>query len=421
MARMRANGEGSIFPYRKGYAAYVWVTQPDGSRRRKWAYGKTREEVHDKWLTLHTAARRGPVVTKVPTLSEYLTYWLTEVIEPNREPNTYSQYELFSRRYILPDLGKKRIDRLTVRDVQVWLNKLPGICQCCAQGKDANRREDKRRCCAVGECCGDYPSKRSIKIARDTLRAALSQAWREELISRNVASMVTLPAARKTTKRGQSWDVDEARKFLESAYADRDPLYPLWVLILVLGLRKGEAQGLIWPAIDEDNAQISLEWQVQRVGRRLIHKQHLKSDGSTDVLPLPGICLSALKLQREAQDRMRARLEQQGGIWPTDGLVFTTRTGRAIEPRAVSRRFDARCVKAGVRRIRVHDTRRTCGSLLAALEVHPRVAMQILRHSKIAITMEIYTMVPDKTTRAALKQLSDALGSPDATPPDDAD
>jgi integrase len=93
----------------------------------------------------------------------------------------------------------------------------------------------------------------------DTLRAALTQAWREELVPRNVAAMITLPAARKTTKRGQSWDVDEARKFLESAYADHDPLYPLWVLILVLGLRKGEAQGLIWPAIDEDKAQISLE------------------------------------------------------------------------------------------------------------------------------------------------------------------
>ena len=65
-----------------------------------------------------------------------------------------------------------------------------------------------------------------------------------------------------------------------------------------------------------------------------------------------------------------------------------------------------------MRRIRVHDTRRTCGSLLAALDVHPRVAMQILRHSKIAITMEIYTMVPDKATLAALKRLSDALSSP---------
>jgi integrase len=66
-------------------------------------------------------------------------------------------------------------------------------------------------------------------------------------------------------------------------------------------------------------------------------------------------------------------------------------------------------------------TRRTCGSLLATLEIHPRVAMQILRHTKMAITMEIYTMVPDNTTRAALKRLSDALGSSDAALPDDAD
>lgn len=196
---------------------------------------------------------------------------------------------------------------------------------------------------------------------------------------------------------------------MESAYADRDPLYPLWVLIVVLRLRKGEAQGLVWPSVDLDNAEISLEWQVQRVGRELIHKQQLKTDGSTDVLPLPDICLAALRLQRGAQDRMRARLEQSGGTWPGDGLVFTTRTGRAIEPRAVSRRFDLRCVKAGVRRIRVHDTRRTCGSLLAALDVHPRVAMQILRHSKIAVTMEIYTEAPSDATRDALRRLSDWL------------
>jgi integrase len=106
----------------------------------------------------------------------------------------------------------------------------------------------------------------------------------------------------------------------------------------VLGLRKGEAQGLVWPSVDLGNAEVSLEWQVQRVGRQLIHKQHLKTDGSTDVLPLPDICLAALKLQRQAQDRMRARLEQGGGTWPADGLVFTTRTGRTFTVNAMNHR-----------------------------------------------------------------------------------
>ena len=68
------------------------------------------------------------------------------------------------------------------------------------------------------------------------------------------------------------------------------------------------------------------------------------------------------------------------------------------------------------RRIAIHDTRRTCGSLLAALDVHPRAAMAILRHSRIALTMEIYTQVPDKTTRDTLKRLSDWLGQADDEP-----
>jgi hypothetical protein len=92
-------------------------------------------------------------------------------------------------------------------------------------------------------------------------------------------------------------------------------------------------------------------------------------------------------------------------------LLFTTSTGQPIEPRNLKRSFDARCAKAGVRQIKIHDTRRACGSL-AALDVHPRVAMAILRHSRIALTMDIYTQVPDKTTKEALKRLSDWLDTP---------
>src|ERR1700678_3025152 len=90
-------------------------------------------------------------------------------------------------------------------------------------------------------------------------------------------------------------------------------------------------------------------------------------------------------------------------------VLFTTRKGRPIEPRNINRAFDIRCSRAGIRRIGIHDIRRTTGSLLAALDVHPRIAMAILRHSRIALTMEIYTQVPDASARAALRRLSDAL------------
>jgi integrase len=59
-------------------------------------------------------------------------------------------------------------------------------------------------------------------------------------------------------------------------------------------------------------------------------------------------------------------------------LIFTTRHGTPIEPRNFNRAWDARCRRTGIRRITVHDARRTCASLLVDLDVHPRVAMQIL-------------------------------------------
>jgi integrase len=88
------------------------------------------------------------------------------------------------------------------------------------------------------------------------------------------------------------------------------------------------------------------------------------------------------------------------------GLIFTTRHGTPIEPRNFGRRFDRCIIAARVPRITVHSTRKTYASLLAALDVHPRVVMRILRHSKIAVTMEIYTEVPSEATRDALRRLS---------------
>ena len=121
---------------------------------------------------------------------------------------------------------------------------------------------------------------------------------------------------------------------------------------------------------------------------------------------MPGLCVTALKIRKRRQDANRDRA---GDGWIDTGLVFTTRHGTPIEPRNFNRSFD-RCVAAArVPRITVHGTRKTCASLLAALDVHPRVAMRILRHNKIALRMEIYTKAASDATRDALRKLSDWL------------
>ncbi|GAA1015935.1 hypothetical protein Aple_010980 [Acrocarpospora pleiomorpha] len=118
--------------------------------------------------------------------------------------------------------------------------------------------------------------------------------------------------------------------------------------------------------------------------------------------------MTALKHRLLVQETAR---EAAGEKWHASDLVFTTKNGKPIEPRNLNRAFEAHCRKAAVPRIRVHDTRHTCASLLAALDVHPRVAMRILRHSQISVTMGVYTQIASPETRRALEPLNQSIDS----------
>jgi integrase len=403
--RARANGEGSIFPYRNGYAAYVWVTTPEGKSKRKYVYGKTRDIVHDKWVKLHSQAKQGAVATSTPTLGAFLLRWLEDVVRPNLAPLTYATYEGHVRLYIVPGLGAKQLDKLRVADVQTWLNKVGKQCQCCAQGKDERRPKARQRCCAVGDCCGQTPSTRTVKDLRAVLRSALTQAVSEELVTKNVATFAKVPKVRRTRKP-RRWTTEQASVFLESSRAAGDRLYAAYVLLVVLGLRKGEVLGLLDVGSEVVSLdELAIEWQLQRVRGELLHRE-VKTDDSEATLPLPAICTAAIEVRRAQR---RTERHQAGAVWQESGLFFTGRYGTPVEPRTFDRAFALRARKAGVPCISPHDARRTCAGLLVDLDVHPRVVMQILRHANFDVTMEIYAKASSAKTREALERLGASL------------
>ena len=203
------------------------------------------------------------------------------------------------------------------------------------------------------------------------------------------------------------WTSEEARRFLESERSDSDPLYAAYVLVLVLGLRKGEVLGLAWDSVNFEQSTLVPDHQLQRVRRSLLYRE-TKTEASD--LPIPDIVTAALKIRRGQQDEER---EAAGEIWQqtkdVPSLIFTGRYGTAIDPRTLNRKFVARCEAAGVRPITVHDARHTCATLLVDLDVHPRVIMRILRHADQAVTMEIYANASSAATRDALRRLGDIL------------
>jgi integrase len=172
-----------------------------------------------------------------------------------------------------------------------------------------------------------------------------------------------------------------------------------------MGLRRGELLGLRWDDVDLETGSVQIRSQLQRIDGRLVLRP-TKTISSEAVLPLPELCVAALAEHRLMVERWRA---DAGKAWHENDLVFSTRYGLPLDPRNFHRRFKVQAKKAGVPVVSVHSTRRTCASLLVELDVHPRVAMQILRHSRISITMDIYSQVAAASTREALGRLGTTL------------
>ncbi len=133
-----------------------------------------------------------------------------------------------------------------------------------------------------------------------------------------------------------------------------------------------------------------------------------KTQRSARRIPLPRECVTALRAQR-AQQLADKRLAGEKWRGDVSGLIFTTKNGTPIEPRNLNRSFEALSARAGVRKVRFHDLRHTCASLLHEQGANARTIMQVLGHSSIRVTMDIYTFVRLDEQRDAIGRLGDAL------------
>jgi integrase len=377
-SRSRGNRDGSFYQRKNGlWVGGAWVRTPEGGERRKYVTSMDRAVAHRKWTELMQQAAKGPVAIGTSTLADYLDYWLADVVRPFRRANTYDSYETMVRLHITPYLGRKRLDRLSVADVRQWLRDL----------KEAGA------------------SARTVQLSRAVLRSSLTNAMTEELVSRNVAALVSVP--RPPRRRVVPWTVTEARDFLNGTRTHR--FYLAYVLITMLGLRRGEALGVGWDDIDFDKGEIHIRWQIQRDRQtRQLVRVPVKTDGSEAVIPLPTPVVAVLLDRQAAQDLERS-VRRHWINWENANLVLTTLDGYPIDPRNFNRAFDASCAKVNARVIRVHDIRHTCASLLRSFGVDLSVIKEILRHAQLSITADIYVHVTTDDQRDALRMISDAL------------
>ncbi|GEL18623.1 tyrosine-type recombinase/integrase [Pseudonocardia asaccharolytica] len=371
-----ANGEGSVWHRKDGrWCAAAYLPVVTGGRRRVVVYGKTRQEARAKLRELlDKAERQVPATPAGLSVGEYLAEWLTHIRQHVR-PSTWAGYESNVRLHLVPRIGKRKLARLTVRDVRLMV--------------DAMR--------------ADGMNPRSIQYAHATLRSALEHACREELVSRNVARLVRIQTPTPLKPR-EPLSAAEARKLLAATRGQ--PLDALWALLLMLGLRRSEACALRWDDIDFAARTLRIARSVQRVDGRL-RELPTKTRRSNRTVHLPPRCLYALAEHHRRLQELHG--SGPGRPWPPTGYVFGTRWGTPLEPRNLTRMFGRLCDEHGIRRVPLHGLRHTCVSLLLALGIHPRVVMEIVGHSAIEMTMNVYGHVNLETQRAALDHLDEQL------------
>jgi integrase len=367
MSRRRGNNEGTIFQDKDG----VWWAQlpPDEQGRRPKRRAQSQREARDKLRELQRERGQGVNLTeKQPTIEQFATTWLEEVVRRSVKASTHDSYRFIITKYVVPPLGKLRIDKLTTPRVQKLINDLTD----------------------------EEYSPSTVRNVYIRLSALLDVAVSYRLVPSNVAKGVVLPKLGRAPMRGLT--VDEARTLLAAIGEARNAT--AFRLLLGLGLRRGEVLGLRWEDLDWEARTIRVTQQVQRVGAKVILSTP-KTEGSGRTLPLTDTMITLLKARRDTQTSEREKL---GDAWQEHGLIFASETGTPTSPRNFFRTYMAARTRAKLPRVRLHDLRHTFATLLGELGVAESVIGALLGHVPSNITQH-YARATMSAMREAVELL----------------
>jgi integrase len=375
VSKKRGNGEGSITKRKDGrWMARYTVHTAKGPKRRH-LYGRTRQEVAAK-LAQATSDQDSTLVFDAGnlTLGEYLDRWLKDSVKDTVRISTYERHEAIIRIHLKPAFGKLKLKAVTPAHIQ---------------GLYRDRLD-----------CGLSPA--TVQKIHAVLHKALEQAMRWRLVPNNVADAARAP--RPAPKRISPLSSGETRNLLEAARGNR--LEALYVLAVHTGMRQGELLALNWEDVDLNEGVVRVSRTLTRDGGRLAIGEP-KTKRSRRTIHLAQIAMRKLKGHLE---RQQEEMESLGGLYRDQGLVFTTQVGTLINPTNLRKRSLRSLLElAGLRRVRFHDLRHTCATLLLSKNVHPKYVQELLGHSSVSITLDTYSHFVPSMGKHTAQTMEDML------------
>jgi integrase len=371
----------------------VWVDEHDGDdcprcsqplgpaqqrRRPKWVGGfaTAKEAKTERRRVLGVLDAGGDAFPPDITLREFVeSAWLPH-LAANDKPraSTREGYEKLLRRWVLPEIGGLRLDRIT-----------PAHCQAVL-----------RRMIEAGK------APRTIRHARAALSSAFTQALRWRLVQVNPVKATSAPTVQPPELRIPT--IAEVRVLIDAA---RETPWEIPTLIAgTTGARRSEALGVRWANVDLDAGRVRIVDTIVDTPRGLAFAPP-KTKQSVRPVPIPAFAVERLRAHKADQARRRLAL---GEDWSDLDLVCDRGDGRPLDPMSFTHGFARIADKVGLGKVRLHDLRHAIGTSLAKSGTPLTVTSRLLGHTSTAFTAQVYQHADEEMIERAARGLEDAFG-----------
>lgn len=375
----RGRGDGSVY---RDEATGRWIGLLDlgrderGKRQRKKVSAATKSDATKRLREVQRRYEAG-LDTRKLTVEQVIREWLAKAAPSRREPSTLARLTRRLEDHVIPGVGHHRVDALRAEHVEAWL---------LAEATKGERGQ----------------SRRTIEDYRGDLRQVLNWARRRRLVDWNAAAEAEIPVEARTPGEKRTLDDDQAAALLAELRDGDDRLGPYFTVLLLLGMRPGEADALAWSDVDLEDGILDVKHALQRgddgkpigIADTKTHRQR--------ALRMPAAVIAAFRAQRvqQAAEKLRA-----GTAWTADerwsGLVFVSEVGTPMNPSNVRRSFSAICNEIGLPKIQPdpkakprtltpYELRHSAASLLIAAGVAPFEVADMLGHRDLRMLERFY-------------------------------